>query len=113
MIFDFVPPTFEKITLVDETQPIDFAITGNYPNPFNPATTIDFTVPEAGNASLAVYNVNGQKIRELVSGNLTAGRHSVVWDGRDHDGKSVSSGVYITRLMMRDKVATGQMMLLK
>ncbi|MCE5251256.1 T9SS type A sorting domain-containing protein [bacterium] len=113
VIYDFKPETFEKITSVEETQPEEFSITGNYPNPFNPATTIDFTLPEAGYADLAVYNVAGQKICELVSGILPAGRHSVVWDGRDQNGKSVSSGVYITRLMMRDKVTTRSMMLLK
>ncbi|MFC1508971.1 FlgD immunoglobulin-like domain containing protein [Candidatus Omnitrophota bacterium] len=113
VIYDFEPQTYEKITSVKETQPEGFAITGNYPNPFNPTTTIDISLPEAGQISLTVFNVNGQKIRELVSGFLTVGKHSVVWDGRDQNGKSVSSGVYITRLMMRDKVATGQMMLLK
>lgn len=100
-------------TVVAETVPVNFAITGNYPNPFNPSTTISFSLTETGRASLAVYNVTGQKVRELVSGTLPAGWHSVVWDGRDQNGKPVSSGIYISRLMMRDKVTANRMLLMK
>ncbi|MFC1607682.1 FlgD immunoglobulin-like domain containing protein [Candidatus Latescibacterota bacterium] len=113
VIYDFEPESFEKSTAVDNLQPKEFSITGNYPNPFNPTTTIDFTIPDSGYACLNVFNVSGQKVRELVAGNLYAGKHSVTWDGRDQNGMSVSSGVYITRLMMRDKVTTGQMILIK
>lgn len=93
--------------------PSAFAIFGNYPNPFNPATTISFTLPETGQAGLAIYNVSGQKVRELASGTLAAGRHSVVWDGRDGNGSAVSSGVYISRLMMKDKATASRMLLVK
>jgi hypothetical protein len=112
-IMDFNPDALVKSTAVAEALPVGFAISGNYPNPFNPSTTIDFSLPASGQASLAVFSVTGQKIRELVSGSLPAGRHSVVWDGRDQNGSAVSSGVYISRLMMNDKTTTNRMLLVK
>jgi hypothetical protein len=100
-------------TGVAEVTPMNFAIIGNYPNPFNPSTTISFTLPETGKASLAIYNVSGQKVRELVSSTLSAGKHSVVWDGCDMNGNNVSSGIYISRLTMKDKVTANRMLLIK
>jgi ligand-binding sensor domain-containing protein len=93
--------------------PSPLKIIGNYPNPFNPSTTISFTLPETGRASMAIYNISGQKIRELVSSILSAGKHNVVWDGCDQNGNSVSSGVYISRLMLREKVTANRMLLIK
>ncbi len=98
---------------VQSSAPTPFAVTGNHPNPFNPSTTIEYALPSAGKASLAVYSITGQKVRELVSGTLPAGKHSAVWDGRDDRGTAVSSGVYISHLRMGDKVASGRMMLVK
>ncbi len=85
----------------------------NYPNPFNPTTTIEFTLPETGFVDFVTYNLTGQKVRELVSGTMSEGVHSVVWDGRDDSGLRVSAGVYLTRLKMGNVVKTGRMMLVK
>ncbi len=93
--------------------PVQFSLCQNYPNPFNPNTTIEFTVPEAGFTELAVYNMAGQKIRELVSADMTPGVYSVVWDGRDEKGTPGSSGVYISRLKAGDNVFSNRMMLVK
>jgi len=114
-ILDFPVKGMAKLepSAVNEAAPVNFAITGNYPNPFNPTTTISFTLPETGQTSLTVYNVSGQKVRELASGTLSAGMHSVVWDGRDMNGNQVSSGIYFSRLTMKDKIATGKMLLTK
>ena len=84
----------------ENTVPDAFRLFPNRPNPFNPSTTIDYTLPKAGKVNLAVYSVTGQKVRELMSGIVTAGSHSVVWDGRDDRGGTVSSGVYISRVTM-------------
>ena len=97
----------------EEETPDGFKLTGNYPNPFNPSTTIEFTLPEAGFTDLVVYNMTGQKIRELVSQTMTAGIHSVVWDGCDDSGITVSAGMYLTRLRMGENVQTGSMTLVK
>ena len=102
-----------KQTRVWNEEPASFAITGNYPNPFNPSTTIEFSLSEAGFANLIVYNVMGQKVRELVSEYKTSGIHSVVWNGRNDSGLAVSAGMYVTRLQMNDAVTTGRMILMK
>ncbi len=96
-----------------EAAPMELAIRGNYPNPFNPATTISFAIPVSGRASLMVYDVTGRKVRELVSGSLPAGKSTAVWDGKDDSGKPVSSGVYFARLTMGKHEAVGKMLLMK
>jgi hypothetical protein len=89
------------------------AIFNNFPNPFNPSTTISFSLPETGPVNLAVFSVTGQKIRELASGPFPAGRHSVIWDGRDQSGMPVSSGVYLSRLITKKKSTANRMLLVK
>jgi len=87
----------------------------NHPNPFNPTTRIEFLVPEgrAQHVTLAVYNVAGARVRTLVDGTRTPGRHDEVWDGRDSNGRLVGSGVYFYRLRTGDAVLTKKMVLLK
>ncbi len=75
----------------------------NYPNPFNPTTTLSFSLPNNSNVELSIYNIRGQKVKQLVSNQLPAGQHSVVWDGRGDDGKSVSSGIYFYKLKVNGK----------
>lgn len=93
--------------------PASFALLGNSPNPFNPRTTIGFSLSAPGNANLSVYDVTGRKVRELVSGFMRAGAHSVGWDGRDTVGIPASSGVYIARLTVGGRMVSGKMMLAK
>jgi len=73
-------------------------LTGCSPNPFNPSASISFQLPQAGNTRLAVYDLKGRKLRELVNGDLPAGEHSMLWDGTCSDGQDAASGVYILRL---------------
>ncbi|MFC1552547.1 FlgD immunoglobulin-like domain containing protein [Candidatus Latescibacterota bacterium] len=112
-ISDFDPDSFRKIVHVEEEHPGGYVLMENYPNPFNPTTTIEFTLPEAGFTELSVYNISGQKVRDLVSEEMTAGVHSAVWDGRDQQGNPVSSGVFISRLRTRDNVFSNRMILVK
>ncbi|MHB8078654.1 MAG: FlgD immunoglobulin-like domain containing protein [Candidatus Krumholzibacteriia bacterium] len=70
----------------------------NYPNPFNPSTKIEFTLPRAGQVELKIYNVRGELVKTLLNENRDAGTQSVVWDGRNSTGQSVSSGVYFYSL---------------
>jgi len=98
---------------VETDRPLDFTLLANYPNPFNPSTTIEFSIPESGFVSLVVYDITGQRIRELVSGDITPGIHSVFWDGCDENGTVVSSGVYISKLRMGNNIETHRMMLVK
>jgi hypothetical protein len=84
-----------------------------YPNPFNPSTTISFTLPTGGFTELAVYNLMGQKIRTLVAGELMPGVHEVVWDGCDDAGNPVSSGIFVSRLAAGESIVTNRMTLVK
>ena len=68
----------------------------NYPNPFNPTTTIDFSLIADSFVSLTIYNVRGQKVKTLVSDELQTGYHSMIWNGTNESGKSVSSGIYFS-----------------
>lgn len=98
---------------VSEDAPFQYPLLRNTPNPFNPSTTISFTLPAPSRATLAVYSLTGQKVRTLVSERMTAGSHSVVWDGRDERGVPVSSGVYLSRLEAGKAVSTTKMLLMK
>ncbi|MCE5252557.1 T9SS type A sorting domain-containing protein [bacterium] len=111
--FDCSSVNMSLQTAVDASQPSGFALLGNYPNPFNPSTTIEFTLPEAGFADLVIYSITGQKVRELVSDYMTEGRHSSVWDSRDDFGQPVSAGVYVSRLRMNGTAASIKITLMK
>ena len=70
----------------------------NYPNPFNPTTTIFFSIPNESDVEITVFNIKGQKVKSLVKDSFESGNHSVVWNSKDDTGKSVSSGVYFFKL---------------
>jgi hypothetical protein len=76
----------------------------NQPNPFNPMTTIRFDLPAAGQVRLAIYDLAGRLVRVLVEGEIPAGSHEAVWDGRDSTGRSAPSGSYLARLVAGGKV---------
>ena len=106
------------VTPVDDVpQPASFALLEARPNPFNPMTEIGFTLPgmpgQSHRTRLQVFNARGQLVRTLVDGQLGAGSHQVVWDGRDEAGQIVSAGVYLYRLEAAGQVANGKMVMLK
>jgi hypothetical protein len=96
-----------------ESEPAEFTVVQNYPNPFNAMTTIEFTIPADGLTRVNIYNTAGQKIRELVSSYLSAGRHSVVWDGTDQLGNWVPTGLYITRMISNEISISNRMLMIK
>ena len=87
----------------------------NYPNPFNPTTTISFSIPKESNIEISIYNIKGQKVKELISDirQLPEGQHSVVWDGKDDSGKPVSSGIYLYKLKSGNFDKIKKMIILK
>ena len=103
----------ETGTNKEETLPVAFALYQNYPNPFNPDTDIRFSVPENETINLSIYNVQGRKVRTLVSGEKKRGFHRVRWDGKDGNGSEVSSGIYIYRLRSDSRVQVKRMVKLK
>ena len=93
--------------------PLTYELVQNYPNPFNATTSIQFSLKNTGNVNLSVYDVGGRLIKTLQDGVLSAGSHSVVWDGTNKAGETVSSGVYFYRLVSSEGSFAKQMVLLK
>ncbi len=93
--------------------PAELSLDGNYPNPFNPVTTIRFGLPAPRKVRITVINLLGQEIIELVNGWQDIGRHEVQWQGQDHHGRPVSSGMYFTVLSDGHKTIVQKMLLLK
>lgn len=85
----------------------------NYPNPFNPNTTIKFELAKTENVSLDIFNVKGQKVKTLVNGVRNQGQHSITWDGKDNNGKSATSGMYFYKLTNGKETMTKKMVLIK
>jgi len=75
----------------------------NYPNPFNPSTTIEFAIQNDSNVELSIFNTKGQNIKTLIQNELTKGQHSILWKGDDEFGKQVSSGIYYYKLYVNGK----------
>ncbi|MFT7695699.1 MAG: hypothetical protein ACI8P2_004334 [Candidatus Latescibacterota bacterium] len=94
-------------------QPQDSALYANYPNPFNSGTVLRFDLSARGSVSLAVFNLSGQQVALLVSGERAAGRYEIQWDGRDDAGRSLASGMYVYRLQAAGHVETRKLMLLR
>lgn len=86
----------------------------NYPNPFNPETTISFSTRETNEVTeIIIYNIKGQKVKKLLNEKLSAGDHSAVWNGKDESGKSVASGIYFYEMKIGDYRRTRKMLLLR
>lgn len=86
---------------------------GNHPNPFNPSTSINFSLVTAGKATVRIYDTQGRLVRTLVDEHFPAGNHSRTWQGRDDQGRSVASGVYLARFNHPDGRETRSMVLVK
>lgn len=97
----------------DATMPTQFVLEQNYPNPFNPSTTIRFSLPEAANVTLQIYNMQGQLVNTLVSENLGAGYHNVVWNGHNMNGVSAASGLYFYKITAGNFQQAKKMILMK
>jgi hypothetical protein len=96
-----------------EWAPLKLSLSQNLPNPFNPTTTIRYTVPSRSDVTLHVYSVSGQRVRTLVDGPVPAGVGQVTWDGTDDAGNPVASGVYVYELRAGNPVLVKKMTLLK
>ena len=92
--------------------PITFNLK-NYPNPFNPETTISFELSKPGKVVLNIYNLKGELVKKLINKQMSNGKHSIVWDGKDNNGKICSSGVYCYKIESNGRVETKKMLLMK
>lgn len=122
-IFGIYAQKVANITLPDPTDIIDdqnsllaltTSLNQNYPNPFNPETKISFNLAkDLNNVELVVYNLKGQKVKTLINGKTEKGIHSITWNGKDENHKSVASGVYLYKLKAGDVTKTRKMILMK
>ena len=107
-------PTAVVESADDERVPEDFSLLPNYPNPFNSGTAIRFSLPHGADTELSVYSLAGQQMMTLVDGWRGAGAYTVHWDGRDHSGEELASGVYLYRLQAgQQRVETRKLLLLR
>ena len=116
--YSFFDQNFNLISQADSTLhlspiPEKYALRQNFPNPFNPSTSIYFELPVSTQVQLQVYDVTGRFIKGLVSGTLKAGVHHAVWDGHDIQGREVSSGIYFYQILTSDFTKTYKMVLVK
>jgi len=91
----------------------DIILHQNHPNPFNPATTVEYELGEAGHVQLSVYDLSGRRVTTLVNQTQSRGHHSIVWNGTSSSGATVSSGIYFCRLRTARRTETRRMVLLR
>ncbi|MGH7599646.1 MAG: T9SS type A sorting domain-containing protein, partial [bacterium] len=93
--------------------PISYRLLQNHPNPFNAGTLIKYEIPQAGPVLMKIYNLAGQEVLEIVNAVQSPGRYQINWDGRDHQGKVVPSGVYIYRIQAGSFIQTQKMIMVR
>ena len=96
-IIQMTPVEWEEVDLAQ--LPKEFGLRQNYPNPFNPATVIEYALPKASEVKIQIYNILGQRVRNLVDELQEPGYKMIHWDGTDDSGKEVSSGIYFYRIV--------------
>ncbi len=97
---------YEYLSTEGKGIPTAFALHENYPNPFNPTTTLRFDLPQVSSITLTIYNMLGQKVRTFNMQNTSAGYHSITWDATNDFGQQVGAGVYLYQLQAKDFVKT-------
>lgn len=103
----------EVSDLTNTLEPLSFEVRQNFPNPFNPETTIRFTLPSPNHVRIQIYNVLGQLVRTLINAPMEPGRREIMWDGRDENNLPAPSGVYLYRLIAGEHTATRSLLLMR
>ncbi len=112
-LFTFSFSELKPTGLSGNHPPEAFVLAQNFPNPFNPSTTIRFEIPQKSDVKLQIYNSLGEKIRTLINGSVIAGSRSVTWNGTDEQGRPVSSGMYFYQLITDNFSQAKRMILLQ
>lgn len=107
LVLDISSSSVEEIS-----RPEGFELFANYPNPFNPSTTIEYKINRAGRIRLTIFSITGQTVCRLVDGYQNTGTHRIIWNGKDDNGRGVAAGVYLYQLKMGTNSATKKMLLL-
>jgi len=100
-------------TPMKRSAPKEFRLYPNYPNPFNPVTTISYDLPDDGLVELSVYNMRGEKVTTLLQGNQKAGSYQINWDGTSQSGDMVASGIYFFRIASGNYCRTSKMVFVR
>ncbi len=108
-----IAPLITSLNCTLQDIPDKFDLSHNYPNPFNPQTTIKFQLPQREYVTLKIYNMLGQEVRTLKEEDMEPGYYHIIWDGRDNHGKVVSNGIYLFQLKAGDYQNTKKMIMLK
>jgi len=111
-VFDFFGSTTNE-DVTGEEIPVAYSLSQNFPNPFNPSTTIRFSMKEKGHVSIKIYDISGKLVRTIADGVFEPGNHTIAWDGRNDSGRLVSSGVYFYKMKTRGFERTRKMVLLR
>lgn len=109
----FFDSSFAVANEDSDVEVVATGLNGNYPNPFNPETTISFSLSETGKVKLDIYNIRGQRVKTIVNESMSAGKHKAVWNGTDNNNRKVSSGVYFYRLTTDKQKFNNKMILMK
>ncbi|MEW5923999.1 MAG: FlgD immunoglobulin-like domain containing protein [Candidatus Zixiibacteriota bacterium] len=104
---------YTAVTGEETLLPKRFMLSQNYPNPFNPITTLEYSLPARAHVQLDIFNILGQKVKTLVDADRPAGVYRIVWDGTDHSGSIVASGIYFYRMEAGEHIETKKMLLIK
>lgn len=111
-IGDLCDPTGVE-TRLEKPEPLEFALHEAEPNPFRPGTMLSFSLPQAAQATLEIFSVDGRRVTTLADRYFEAGRYSLVWDATDSDGTSVAAGVYFATLRAGEQTATRKLVRLE
>ena len=98
---------------LESDKSLTFNLLTNYPNPFNPTTTINFSILEPGEVSLTIYNIFGKKIINLANGFYYTGNYDIKWNALDEYGNQLSSGIYVYQLKTKNGILSNRMVLMK
>tara|TARA_Y100001970_G_scaffold134162_1_gene165212 strand:- start:4206 stop:7337 length:3132 start_codon:yes stop_codon:yes gene_type:complete len=104
---------YSKNHQTEEMLPVDYILHQNYPNPFNPYTTIKYYVPESNDIDLIIYNIKGEKVKNLYSGYINSGYYSIIWDGKSDSGFELPSGIYMVSFNFNNKTISNKVVKIK
>ncbi|MBW6515196.1 MAG: choice-of-anchor D domain-containing protein [Candidatus Cloacimonetes bacterium] len=105
--------TYTGVGVDEEPLPIVTKLHGNYPNPFNPDTTIHFSLETSSHVIIDIFNIKGERVKRLVNEDLERGNHHKIWDGKKESGKQLASGIYFYSFIAGEYRETGKMLMLK
>ena len=113
---EFFGPVSVKTEIITDDNmvlPLATQLNSAYPNPFNPSTTISFDIKEKTNVNIEIFNIKGQRVKQLVNQEVATGRHRIVWNGTDHNNRPVSSGVYFYKMQASEYSKINKIIMMK